>query len=63
MKFGILTFKLLWMDNNSKAKNRHLPPNMFLLFLAELDIFESYETNLLFFFKIPSNNVHTLRMN
>ena len=28
------------------AENRHLAPNIFLPFLAELDISESFETNL-----------------
>ncbi len=39
----------------SDAENRHLPPNFFLSFLAELDNSESFETNFVFQKKNPSD--------
>ncbi len=40
-------------ETNATAENRHLPPNFFVPFLAELDILESLEAILLFFFAVP----------
>ena len=39
-------------ETAATAENRHLPPNFFLPFLAELDILESFEAILFFFQKI-----------
>ncbi len=41
-------------ETAATAENRHQPPNFFLPFLAELDIFESFETILFFSKKYPN---------
>ena len=42
-------------ETTDTAENRHLPPNFFLPFLAELDIFESFEAIIFFAQKNYSN--------
>ena len=48
MSFGMavafmMFLKELRRNDGETAENRHLPPHFFLSFLAELDIFESFE--------------------
>ncbi len=47
----MMFIKELWRNGSktaATADNRHQPPNFFLSFLAELDIFETFEAILFF---------------
>ena len=45
-------------ETAATAENRHLPPNFFLPFLAELDIFESFEQSYFLLKKITPTFLH-----
>ena len=45
-------------ETAATAENRHLPPNFFFPFLAELDNLESFEAILFFFKKITPTFLH-----
>ena len=63
MAVAVMMFKELRRNGGetaATAKNRHLPPNIFSPFLAELEILKSFEAILFFFKKITLGNIFAI---